>query len=118
MSRSTRLRILDIIGKIEAAKTAESILDEFEVKDRDISVPFDAILYSLLVIGEAVKALAPEIKGSRTDIPWSAIAGLRDILAHEYFAVNREVIHHTLDEPLDQLLSACRELLDSLPDER
>jgi uncharacterized protein with HEPN domain len=118
VSRNTRLRILDNIERIEAAKTAESIVDEFEVEDRDISVPFDAILYSLLVIGEAVKALPPEVKGRRTDIPWSAIGGLRDILAHEYFDVNREVIHQTLDEPLDQLLSACRDLLDSVPDER
>lgn len=98
-------------------KKAESLLDEFESEDRDISVPFEAILYGLLVIGEAVKALAPEIRDRRSDIPWSAIAGLRDILAHEYFDVKFEVIHLALDDPLDQLLSACNGLLESLSDD-
>ena len=117
MSRSTRHRLIDIIEKIEVVKKAESLLDEFENGHRDTTVPIDAILYGLLVIGEAVKAMPPEVRNRRTDIPWSAIAALRDILAHEYFAVNKEVIHRPLDEPIDQLLIACQELLESLTDE-
>jgi uncharacterized protein with HEPN domain len=47
-----------------------------------------AVLYSVGVIGEAVKALAPELKAAHPDIPWRAIAGIRDRVVHEYFRMN------------------------------
>jgi uncharacterized protein with HEPN domain len=39
------------------------------------------------VIGEAVKNLAPETRSLEPDIPWADIAGLRDLIAHEYFRI-------------------------------
>ncbi|HEY5267183.1 MAG TPA: HepT-like ribonuclease domain-containing protein [Acidimicrobiales bacterium] len=107
MKRSPRLRLADVIERVEGAKNAEALLDEYEHAGRDIAVPLDATLYNLLVIGEAINAVPDEIKDRRPDIPWSSITGLRNILAHEYFDVNVEVIHLALDAPLAQLQSAC-----------
>lgn len=73
----------------------------------------DAILYNLLIIGEAIKALPMEIKAKGSDVPWSAITGLRNILAHEYFDVDVELIHRTLDESLRRLKFASEELLEA-----
>ena len=111
MKRSPRQRLVDVIERIEGARNAESILDEFEHEGKDIAVPLAAILYNMLIIGEAIKAVPDELKERRADVPWSSITGLRNILAHEYFDVNVEIIHLALDEPLDQLRSACEELL-------
>ena len=47
----------------------------------------DAILYNLVIIGEAVKALGAATTARRADIPWRQIAGLRDLPAHEYFRI-------------------------------
>jgi len=116
VKRSPRQRLADVIERVEGAKKAESLLDEYERAGRDIAVPLDAILYNLLVIGEAVTAVPNEIKDRRPDIPWASITGLRNILAHEYFDVNVEIIHLTLDVPLAQLQSACVELLTLLSD--
>jgi len=61
-----------------------------------------------VVIGEAVKHLAPETRGSAPEIPWADIAGLRDLIAHEYFRID---IHRVLEiverdlPPLEQAIS-------------
>jgi uncharacterized protein with HEPN domain len=109
--RSPRERLADVIERIEGARKAEALLDAYELEGRDIAVPLDAILYNLLVIGEAINSIPDDLKQRRPDIPWPSITGLRNILAHEYFDVNVEIIHLTLDEPLRQLQSACEDLL-------
>lgn len=43
-----------------------------------------AVLYALIVMGEATKRLTREFRDDHPDITWSAIAGLRDILVHAY----------------------------------
>ena len=40
------------------------------------------------MIGEAVKNLTPETRESPPEIPWTDIAGLRDLIANEYFRID------------------------------
>ena len=44
--------------------------------------------YQLVIIGEAARLLADETKSQLPDVPWQQVAGLRNLLAHEYFRVN------------------------------
>ena len=70
---------------------------------------FDAILHNLAVISEAVRALPDELTKSRPDIPWTSIAGLRNIVVHEYFRVNPDLIVDIVDNypgGLEQALEA------------
>ncbi len=55
------------------------------------------------MIGEAVKALPAEVLASQPQVPWRAIAKLRDLLAHHYYRVDADVIRLTVDAPLEQL---------------
>ena len=48
----------------------------------------DAVIWRIAIIGEAVKNIPTEIKNKYPDIPWRQIAGMRDILIHEYFGVD------------------------------
>ena len=106
MSRRTDLEFLeDIVERIEAAKIAEKFLIESE--GDLLRTAFDAILYDLLIIGEAVKRLSQEITGRNTHVPWKAITGMRDVLAHDYFRVIHDVVRTTLDEPLEILKGVC-----------
>ena len=52
----------------------------------------DAVIRNLEIIGEAVKGLPAKLKKDHPGIPWRAIAGLRDILIHEYFGVDHEIV--------------------------
>ncbi|MEM1557478.1 MAG: DUF86 domain-containing protein [Thermoproteota archaeon] len=51
----------------------------------------DAVIRRLEVIGEAVKHIPNEIREKYPDIPWKRIAGMRDVLIHEYFGVDLEL---------------------------
>ena len=75
----------------------------------------DAALYNLIVIGEAVKNLPPVIRSNYADrIPFSSIAGARDIYAHEYFCLNYELIWGTLTEDVPKLLREIKRLKKQL----
>jgi len=48
----------------------------------------DAVIRNLEVIGEATKNLSPELRAASPEIPWRQIAGMRDVLIHDYLKVN------------------------------
>ena len=65
----------------------------------------------LSIIGEAVKHLSAEIKSKQPDIPWKDIAGMRDILIHEYAGVQLERIWNTIQNDLPPLKDAVKKLI-------
>ena len=52
----------------------------------------DATIRQLEIIGEAVKHLPPETLALRPDVPWRRIAGMRDVLIHNYMGVDLEAV--------------------------
>jgi len=64
---------------------------------------YDAVLRNLAVIGEAVRSLPSESREQMPDVPWAAIAGLRNIVVHEYFRVNPDLIIDIVDQQLGPL---------------
>lgn len=116
MSRNDEQRLSDILARIDAAKAAEAILVTAERAGTPalFNTAYDAILYDLVVIGEAVRALERDLRGQYPEVDWIAITGLRNILTHEYFRVSAEVVLQTLDSPLAQLRSACIAEIKSL----
>jgi uncharacterized protein with HEPN domain len=65
---------------------------------------YDAILRNLAVIGEAVKSLPDDFKQGHEGTPWPSIAGLRNVVVHEYFRVNPDLIRDIVDNQLARLL--------------
>ncbi|GAC1532632.1 MAG: hypothetical protein NVS3B12_10740 [Acidimicrobiales bacterium] len=68
------------------------------------------MLYNLVVIGEGVAALPEELKAARPEVPWRDVVDMRNFLAHQYFRVITSVLRDTIDAPLEQLRSACKDL--------
>jgi uncharacterized protein with HEPN domain len=53
---------------------------------------FDAVVRNLEVICEAVKKLPEDLRAKHAAVDWKKIAGLRDILIHEYFGLDAEIV--------------------------
>lgn len=64
---------------------------------------FDAVAHNLQVIGEAVKNIPNDMRDRYPQIEWRKVAGLRDILAHTYFAVDDEIIWDIVQTKLSEL---------------
>lgn len=54
-------------------------------------------------IGEAVKNLSEELRQRHPSIPWKSIAGMRDILTHQYFGIDLELTWETVLQDLPPL---------------
>lgn len=63
----------------------------------------DAVVRNLEIIGEAVKKIPDDVRAEYDEIPWRKIAGLRDILIHEYFGININIIWDVVENKLSPL---------------
>lgn len=82
--RDYKLYLEDILQAIQKIEKYTKGLDANKLKKEDLVV--DGIVRNLEIVGEAVKNIPQDIKSKNPDVEWKKIAGLRDILAHEYFA--------------------------------
>jgi len=74
----------------------------------------DAIIRNLEVIGQAVKDFgADELAASYPEIPWTQIAGTRNVLAHQYLGVDNELIWNIVELELPQLEKAILDLANN-----
>ena len=108
MSREAHLLLQDIIESGEAIEAYVSGLDYAAFNADQLRV--DAVARRFEIIGEAVKKLPPELTAEASEVPWRAIAGFRDILAHAYFDTDNSIIWNSAKEHLPHLLAACRRL--------
>lgn len=73
----------------------------------------DAVLRNFEIIGEAAKRLSDETKARRPDIPWADIAGLRDVLIHNYMGVKLDRVWRVIEDELPGLRQAIDDLLSA-----
>jgi uncharacterized protein with HEPN domain len=106
VTRSDDERFADILNAIDRCEDYEQYLRSEELG----SMAYDAVLRNLGVIGEAVRALPPETRDAMPDVPWASIAGLRNVVVHEYFRVNPDLILDIIDHQLGPLGQGLRSL--------
>ncbi len=109
MSRDPRLRLADIV---ESCTRIASYIDGIDATAfaHDLKTQ-DAVIRQFEIIGEAVKALPQELIARDPSVPWTQIAGFRDVLAHSYFAVDPSVIRDAASQKAHALKISCEKLL-------
>ena len=63
----------------------------------------DAVLYKLTVIGEAANRVGAELRARYDKIPWREIVGFRNVVVHEYFAVEWHVVWRVASRQVPEL---------------
>ena len=110
MLRDPRLYLDDIVEAIDRIRQYSAAM-----KYKDFSTDRktqDAVVRNLEIIGEAASRLPESAKAQAPDIEWRKIVGLRNILAHEYFGVSLPLIWDVIQNKLDPLDAACKNLLE------
>lgn len=101
--------ILESIGIIES-----------QVKGADKSkfmgdIPFqDAIIRRLSVIGEAAKNVSKELKEKHKNINWKGIIGMRNLIVHEYFEMDLDLVWEAVERDIPILKRAINEMMKEL----
>ncbi|MGC9528097.1 MAG: DUF86 domain-containing protein [Limnospira sp.] len=97
----------------EIAVVEETVADlNFEAFSRDRQ-PLRVVLYSLAVIGEAVASAIADLEVAEPSIPWSQIRGMRNVVIHEYFRVEVEMIWETVRVDLPRLKAALQRIQEA-----
>jgi uncharacterized protein with HEPN domain len=71
-----------------------------------------AVAFELTTIGEAVRAVPSEIQDEYPEIPWGKMLGIRNVLVHEYFRVDEEILWHTVQEDIPVLIDQFKRILN------
>ena len=100
-SRSWKFRIDDIIEAIDKIGRYTNGIDFDEWQQDEKTV--DAVIRNIEVIGEASSHLPIEIQEQYKDVLWRMMKGIRNIVAHEYFGIDLEIVWKTVKEDLPVL---------------
>jgi len=108
--RDQRLRLADMLDAATAAQAYVATMTELKELQAERRSR-DAVLHNLFVLGEAAKGVAPEVRDRYPGIPWRGLTGLRDVVGHEYFGVDDEVIWDVVKNQLPKLIEELRRAL-------
>lgn len=78
----------------------------------------NAVIRSLEIIGEAVKNIPISFREKHPQIPWKKMAGLRDIIIHQYFDIDLDIIWSTIKEDLPILEKHIKKIKEELIKEK
>lgn len=111
MKKDPRVYLAQILGRIER-------ITLFTASGRDafLSDPLiqDAVIRNLEVIGEAAKRIPAKFRETHPTIPWRSLAGLRDVLIHQYEGVSIPQVWQIVEQDVPVLQQALSSILPPL----
>ncbi len=107
------LSVNKIISRSKNIKNA----DDFLLNENSL-ILLDSICMQLIAIGQGIKDVDKltnkELLTNYSNIPWRNIAGIRDILSHNYFNLNAETVFGILGENIEELRNTLEKILKDL----
>lgn len=109
--RDDREKLQDILEAIER-------IDRYAVQGRQAFEQNELIqtwfTQNLQVIGEASRSLSSAIKNQYPAIPWTNMIGMRNILTHNYFEIDLDIVWAVAEQELPSLKQSIKAILRSL----
>jgi len=110
MRRNTILYLEDIL---ESAKNIQNYVGELSYQELIVDrMRLDAIVRNFEIIGEASSKIPREIRDKYPFIEWRKIADFRNVLAHEYFGIDYEIMWQIIKEKLPNLRKGIQTILE------
>lgn len=98
--RDDRERVLDILEAIGRIERVSARGRDYFYDDEMAQV---WVIHHLQIIGEAVRGLSSEFVAANPEVPWSDIIGMRNILVHHYFGIDRDAVWNVIEDDLPAL---------------
>ena len=109
--RSDRERLLDIVEAIE--RIGNQVTRGRSVFIEDVLVQ-TAVIRWIEIIGEAARAISPELREAHPEIPWRQVVAMRNILVHGYFEVDVDAVWSAIEHDTPKLEAQVRAILDDM----
>lgn len=90
--------------------TEEHFGNDYE-KFEENTIYQNAILTPVTQIGELVKRLPDDFRKKHTEIPWRNIAGMRDIVVHNYDTIDKVILWNVADKEIEKIKIFCNSIL-------
>jgi Uncharacterized conserved protein len=71
----------------------------------------DAVIRNMEIIGEATKRVSPGLREQHPEIPWKEMAGMRDVLIHDYMGVDLKIVWNVVSRNLAEIKKPLKRLL-------
>ena len=72
------------------------------------------MVHNLMIIGEAVRSIDSATRQRYPSVPWRQIAGMRNVLVHDYFRINQEIVWETVEKHVPVLKAEMQKILSEL----
>lgn len=72
-----------------------------------------AVAFEFTTIGEAARVIPVEVQQRFPDVPWGKMHGIRNVLVHEYFRLDEEILWRASLEDIPPLIEALKKILNS-----
>jgi uncharacterized protein with HEPN domain len=108
MPRDETVLLEDMLNAVTKIETYTRGFNPDELRDPRT---LDAVVRNLEIIGEAAKRISEKFRNQCQKIEWRKIAGLRDILIHEYFGIDMAILRDIVQHKLAPLKKSLAEII-------